>query len=46
MIAKLTGRIEAIEDGRCVVDVGGVGYLVQASTRTLSSLPAAARRRC
>ena len=40
MIAKLTGRIEAVEDGRCVVDVNGVGYLVQASTRTLASLPA------
>ncbi len=39
MIAKLTGRIEAVEDGRCVVDVNGVGYLVQASTRTLASLP-------
>jgi Holliday junction DNA helicase RuvA len=39
VIAKLTGRIEAIEDGRCVVDVNGVGYLVQASTRTLSALP-------
>ncbi len=40
MIAKLTGRIEAVEDGRCVVDVNGVGYLVHASTRTLASLPA------
>ncbi|MCX7383557.1 MAG: Holliday junction branch migration protein RuvA [Alphaproteobacteria bacterium] len=39
MIAKLTGRIEALEDGRCIVDVGGVGYLVHASTRTLSALP-------
>lgn len=39
MIAKLTGRIEAVEDGRCVVDVGGVGYLVHASTRTLAALP-------
>ena len=39
MIARLTGRIEGIEDGRCVVDVNGVGYLVQASTRTLASLP-------
>jgi Holliday junction DNA helicase RuvA len=39
MIAKLTGRIEAVEDGRCVVDVNGVGYLVLASTRTLASLP-------
>ncbi len=39
MIAKLTGRIEGIEAGSCIVDVGGVGYLVQASTRTLSALP-------
>lgn len=39
MIAKLTGRIEGLEDGRCIVDVGGVGYLVHASTRTLSALP-------
>jgi Holliday junction DNA helicase RuvA len=38
MIAKLTGRIDSLEDSRCVVDVGGVGYLVQASTRTLSAL--------
>ncbi len=40
MIAKLTGRIEGVEDGRCIVDVNGVGYLVQASTRTLAALPA------
>ncbi len=40
MIAKLTGRVEALEDGRCVLDVNGVGYLVQASTRTLAALPA------
>jgi Holliday junction DNA helicase RuvA len=39
MIALLTGRIEALEADRCVVDVGGVGYLVQASTRTLAALP-------
>jgi holliday junction DNA helicase RuvA len=39
MIAKLTGRIDSLEDGRCVMDVGGVGYLVQASTRTLAALP-------
>ena len=39
MIAKLTGRIDGIEDGRCVVEVGGVGYLVHASTRTLAALP-------
>jgi Holliday junction DNA helicase RuvA len=39
MIAQLTGRIDSLEDGRCVVDVGGVGYLVHASTRTLAALP-------
>ena len=39
MIAQLTGLIDALEDGRCVVDVAGVGYLVHASSRTLASLP-------
>lgn len=39
MIAKLTGRIDALESDRCVVDVGGVGYLIHASTRTLAALP-------
>ncbi len=41
MIAQLTGRVDALSDGSCVIDVGGVGYLVQASSRTLSALPAA-----
>jgi holliday junction DNA helicase RuvA len=40
VIAQLTGRVEALEEGRCVIDVNGVGYLVQASTRTLAALPA------
>ncbi len=40
MIARLRGAVEGIEDGRCVLDVGGVGYLVFASTRTLGALPA------
>jgi Holliday junction DNA helicase RuvA len=40
LIAQLTGRVEALEDGRCIIDVNGVGYLVQASTRTLAALPA------
>ena len=40
MIAQLTGRVEALEEGRCIVDVNGVGYLVHASTRTLAALPA------
>lgn len=39
MIAQLRGRVVQVEEGRCVVDVGGVGYLVQASTRTLAALP-------
>jgi holliday junction DNA helicase RuvA len=39
VIAQLTGRIEALEEGRCIVDVNGVGYLVHASTRTLAALP-------
>jgi Holliday junction DNA helicase RuvA len=40
VIARLTGRIESIEEGRCIVDVNGVGYLVHASTRTLAEVPA------
>ncbi len=39
MIAQLTGRVEALEEGRCIIDVNGVGYLVHASTRTLAALP-------
>ncbi len=41
MIALLTGRVDSLDAGSCVVDVGGVGYLVQASTRTLAGLPSA-----
>ena len=41
MIARLAGRVAAIEDAACILDVNGVGYLVQASTRTLAALPAA-----
>jgi len=40
MIAQLTGRVEALSDGTCVLDVNGVGYLVHASSRTLAALPA------
>ncbi|WP_419729800.1 Holliday junction branch migration protein RuvA [Lichenicola sp.] len=39
MIAQLTGLVGQLEADRCIVDVAGVGYLVQASTRTLSALP-------
>ncbi|HEX8217160.1 MAG TPA: Holliday junction branch migration protein RuvA [Allosphingosinicella sp.] len=38
MIAKLTGRLDAFGADFAVIDVAGVGYLVSASTRTLSSL--------
>ncbi len=40
MIALLTGRVAALEEGQCVLDVNGVGYLVHASSRTLAALPA------
>jgi holliday junction DNA helicase RuvA len=40
MIAQLTGRVEQLAEGTCVIDVNGVGYLVHASTRTLAALPA------
>jgi Holliday junction DNA helicase RuvA len=39
VIAKLRGLIDNIEDGKCIIDVSGVGYLVFASTRTLAALP-------
>lgn len=39
MIARLTGFVAAIEEGRCVLDVAGVGYLVSVSARTLAALP-------
>ena len=42
MIALLTGRVVQREEGSCIVDVNGVGYLVHASTRTLAALPPAA----
>jgi Holliday junction DNA helicase RuvA len=38
VIAKLTGRVDAIADGSAVIDVGGVGYLVFCSARTLERL--------
>jgi Holliday junction DNA helicase RuvA len=38
MIARLTGLLAESAADHAVIDVGGVGYLVQASTRTLSAL--------
>lgn len=39
MIARLKGLVEQIGEDWAVIDVGGVGYLVYCSTRTLSRLP-------
>lgn len=38
MIAKLTGIIDTLSQGYLILDVNGVGYLVQASSRTLSRI--------
>ncbi|MGF1640739.1 MAG: Holliday junction branch migration protein RuvA [Rhodospirillales bacterium] len=38
MIAKLSGVVDSTGDGWAVIDVGGVGYLVFCSGRTLSRL--------
>ena len=38
MIAKLTGLLDATGDGHAVIDVGGVGYLVFCSARTLARM--------
>jgi Holliday junction DNA helicase RuvA len=40
MIGSLRGVVGGQEDGRCLIEVGGVGYLVHASSRTLNALPA------
>ncbi len=38
MIAKLRGIVDSVYEDSCIVDVNGVGYLVSASSRTLSKL--------
>jgi Holliday junction DNA helicase RuvA len=38
MIAKLKGLLDSTAADACVVDVGGVGYLVSASAKTLGAL--------
>jgi Holliday junction DNA helicase RuvA len=38
MIAHLKGRLEATGVDHAVIDVGGIGYLVGASSRTLAAL--------
>ncbi len=41
MIARLTGIVDSTGEEWAVIDVGGVGYLVFCSARTLRRLPAA-----
>lgn len=39
MIARLSGLLDSVSETACIVDVGGVGYLVYCSGRTLRGLP-------
>jgi Holliday junction DNA helicase RuvA len=43
MIGKLTGTVDTITDDTVILDVNGVGYLVQCPTSTLSRLAVGAR---
>ena len=38
MIARLTGKLVETSADTAIIDVGGVGYLVQASSRTLEAI--------
>lgn len=40
MIGSLTGTVQAMQEGGCVLDVNGVGYLVACSRKTLDRLAA------
>jgi Holliday junction DNA helicase RuvA len=40
MIGKLKGIVDEVGEEELILDVGGVGYLVSASARTLRALPA------
>jgi len=41
MIGKLRGAVDAVGADHAIIDVGGVGYEVQCSSRTLAALPQA-----
>ena len=41
MIGKLRGLVDSVDEDGLIVDVGGVGYVVSASARTLRALPRA-----
>lgn len=38
MIGKLTGKVDSVAGDHAIIDVGGVGYLVQCASATLSKL--------
>ena len=38
MIGKLRGKVDAVGESHCIIDVGGVGYEVQASARALREM--------
>ncbi|MGI9392956.1 MAG: Holliday junction branch migration protein RuvA, partial [Parvibaculales bacterium] len=40
MIGKLSGVIDSVGEHSLVLDVGGVGYLVECSAKTLATIPA------
>jgi Holliday junction DNA helicase RuvA len=40
MIGKLTGLVDSVAEDHCILDVGGVGYLVQCPASTLAKLNA------
>ncbi len=42
MIGKLTGIVDSVAEDHAIIDVGGVGYLVQCPSSTLSKLAAGA----
>ncbi|HLX97973.1 MAG TPA: Holliday junction branch migration protein RuvA [Roseiarcus sp.] len=44
MIGKLKGVVDSVDEETLILDVGGVGYLVSASARTLRALPSVGER--
>lgn len=43
MIGRLKGSVDDIAPDQCLIDVGGVGYVLYCSRRTLSALPGVGR---